>query len=61
MSDRILDPGIVAILIPIIAIIMFGTLAIVKAVVHHRERMAKIGMGIDPDARPTEDSGRGRR
>jgi hypothetical protein len=29
--------------------VMGGTYAIVKAVIKHRERMAKIGMGIDPD------------
>jgi len=37
-----------------IAVIM-GTLAsIVKIVVRHRERMAKIEQGIDPDADPPE-------
>jgi hypothetical protein len=61
MTEQILNPAIVGMLIPITAIVMFGTLAIVKSVIHHRERMAKIGMGIDPDARPTEDSGRARR
>jgi hypothetical protein len=38
------------VLIPLAAICMFSTAAIVKAVIRHRERMAKIGMGIDPDA-----------
>jgi hypothetical protein len=54
MTERLLDPAIFGMLIPITAIVMFGTLAIVKAVIHHRERMAKIGMGIDPDAQPAD-------
>ncbi len=46
----VIDPGIIALFIPIIAII-FGSIAgILKMVIKHRERMAKIGMGMDPDA-----------
>jgi hypothetical protein len=45
-----IDPGIIALFIPILAIV-FGSIAgIMKMVFMHRERMAKIGMGIDPDA-----------
>lgn len=36
------------VLIPIAAFAM--VVIIVKSVIKHRERMAKIGMGIDPDA-----------
>jgi hypothetical protein len=34
---------------------------IVSAVIKHRERMAKIGMGIDPDAPRQDDSTASRR
>jgi hypothetical protein len=40
----------VALLIPIAAIVCGSIKGIVKIVIQHRERMAKIGMGIDPDA-----------
>jgi hypothetical protein len=61
MSERLLDPGFVAILIPISAIIMGGLIVIAKVIIQHRERMAKIGMGMDPDARPADDRDRARR
>jgi hypothetical protein len=38
------------------AAVMAGSYGIVHAVIRHRERMAKIGMGIDPDA-PTSSAG----
>ena len=50
-----LDPAIVWVSIPVVAIIVFGTIVIVKSVIQHRERMAKIGMGIDPDDRPISE------
>jgi hypothetical protein len=37
-------------LIPITAIVIGGVLAIVKMILHHQERIAKIERGIDPDA-----------
>jgi hypothetical protein len=55
-SRFILDPGIIALLIPITALVFGFATVIVKSVIRHRERMAKIGMGIDPDA-PTVESG----
>jgi hypothetical protein len=45
-------PDILGILIPISAIIMGGLIIITKMVLRHRERIAKIEMGIDPDAPP---------
>jgi hypothetical protein len=48
------------VLIPLAAIMMGSAAAIAKSVMNHRERMAKIGMGIDPDAPPTDDSTRPR-
>ncbi len=49
-SPVVLDPGVFALLIPISAIVFGSLTVIVKSVITHRERMAKIGMGIDPDA-----------
>jgi hypothetical protein len=44
------DAGIIALCIPVVAIIFGSITMIVRSVIKHRERMAKIGMGIDPDA-----------
>ncbi len=49
------------VLIPLAAITIGGVGAIMKMVMNHRERMAKIGMGIDPDAPPEDDSTASRR
>ncbi len=46
----VIDPGVFALLIPIAAIVFGSLTVIVKSIIKHRERMAKIGMGIDPDA-----------
>ena len=52
------DEGI-WVLIPLAAIVM--VIVIVKSVIKHRERMAKIGMGIDPDFDPAESQASARR
>ena len=49
---RLTSPETLFLLIPIVAIIMVGLVAITKLVLRHRERIAKIEMGIDPDAPP---------
>jgi hypothetical protein len=46
--DRILHLG--PFLIPIVAIIVGGAIAIVAMTHAHQERIAKIERGIDPDA-----------
>ena len=46
--DRIVGLG--PFLIPIVAIIVGGVIAIVAMVHSHQERLAKIERGIDPDA-----------
>ena len=46
--DRILHLG--PFLVPIIAIIVGGAIAIVAMTHAHQERIAKIERGIDPDA-----------
>ncbi len=49
-SPIVLDAGTIALLIPITAIVFGCTAGMVNSIIKHRERMAKIGMGIDPDA-----------
>jgi hypothetical protein len=46
--DRIISLG--PFLIPIVAVIVGGVIAIVGMVHRHEERIAKIERGIDPDA-----------
>ena len=58
----VMRPEIIFLLIPIVAIIMGGLIGITKLVLRHRERIAKIEMGIDPDAPlPTKDDGQNNR
>ena len=37
-------------LVPIVAIVMWGGIEVVKMILKHQERIAKIERGIDPDA-----------
>jgi hypothetical protein len=53
------DAETVWVLIPLAGIV--GAVVIVKSVIRHRERMAKIGMGIDPDLDPAESQASARR
>jgi len=39
-------------LVPIVAIIVGGAIAVTAMVIRHQERIAKIERGIDPDASP---------
>jgi hypothetical protein len=39
-------------LVPIVAIIVGGAIAITTMILRHQERIAKIERGIDPDASP---------
>jgi len=48
--DRLLNPAILGLLVPIVAIIMGVAYAITRAVLHHRERLAMIQKGINPDS-----------
>ena len=47
--EQLLNPGIVWIFIPLAGIALGGVIALSAMFIKHRERMAKIGMGIDPD------------
>jgi hypothetical protein len=48
LVDRVVGLG--PLLIPIVAVIVGGAIAIVAMVHNHNERIAKIERGIDPDA-----------
>ncbi len=54
-SVRVLDPAILPFVVAIVAIVVFGTVRIVKAIIRHRERLAMIDMGIHPDYPPLEE------
>ena len=60
--SRFLEPDVLVFLIPISAIVMGtlvgGVVAVTKLVIRHRERMAMIAQGMNPDARraPAGDS-----
>jgi hypothetical protein len=47
-----LRPDVLVFCIPIAAILGGIAFAMTKAIIAHRERMAKIQQGIDPDERP---------
>jgi hypothetical protein len=49
---RILELG--PLLIPIIAILVGGAIAITTMILKHQERIAKIERGIDPDGPPQQ-------
>lgn len=48
--EQLLNPGVVWVLVPLAAIALGGVISLSAMIIKHRERMAKIGMGIDPDA-----------
>jgi hypothetical protein len=41
-------------LVPIAAIVVAGAVQVVKMILRHQERIAKIERGIDPDASPQQ-------
>jgi hypothetical protein len=45
-----LRPELLGIFIPIVAILIGGAIAITSMVIKHRERIAMIEQGMDPDA-----------
>jgi hypothetical protein len=47
--EKLLNPEVVWVFIPLAAIALGGILALAKLIIRHRERMARIGMGMDPD------------
>jgi hypothetical protein len=51
--QQILQPEIVWVLIPLAVILLVGVLKVTHSIIQHRERMARIGMGIDLDDHPS--------
>jgi hypothetical protein len=52
---RLLQPEILPFIVAIVMSIVAGAVFIVRIIARHRERMALIGMGIDPDKK-SDDS-----
>jgi hypothetical protein len=50
LVDSIVSLG--GLLVPIVAIIVGGAIAVTTMILRHQERIAKIERGIDPDAGP---------
>ncbi len=48
--QTLLTPERLAILIPIVGVLVGGAIAITSMVIKHRERLAMIEQGMDPDA-----------
>jgi hypothetical protein len=48
--ESILSLG--GLLVPIVALIVGGAIAIISMILRHQERIAKIERGMDPDAPP---------
>ena len=48
------NPAALALMIPIVAILVGGISEIVKRIFRHRERMAMIERGMNPDDKPAE-------
>jgi hypothetical protein len=46
--------GLGGLLVPIVAIVVGGVIAVVTMILKHQERIAKIERGIDPDAGPQQ-------
>ncbi len=49
--ERFLDPGFLGVMIPILGVVGVFTSLIFRRLVKHRERMAMIEQGLDPDER----------
>jgi hypothetical protein len=58
--DRILQPAVLPFVVAVVAIVCGCTVgaitAVTRLIIAHRERMAKIERGIDPD-RPAKENG----
>ena len=54
--ERILQPEILGVMIPILAIVVGGAVFLSRAWITHRERMAMIAIGLHPDYPPHEEA-----
>jgi hypothetical protein len=48
--DKFSNPAIFGMLIPIVAILAWAAITITKMIINHRERLAMIERGRNPDA-----------
>jgi hypothetical protein len=46
---KLLNPAILGILVPIVAIIAWAAVAMTKMIINHRERLARIERGRNPE------------
>ncbi len=51
LIDKLLNPDVLPLLIPILAIVGGTVVAIVTIIVRHRERLARINRGMDPSGK----------
>lgn len=56
--NRLLQPDLIWVVIPVAAIIVGGVTAILAQIHKHRERQAMIEQGIHPDYPPDDQPGR---
>jgi hypothetical protein len=54
--NRILSPDLIWIIIPVTAILIGGTLAVLQQIHRHQERKAMIDQGIHPDYPPDDEA-----
>lgn len=55
LLQMLLNPAVLALLIPITAILTVGAIVIVRLWARHQERMAMIEAGMHPDEPPPPD------
>ena len=60
LEARLLDPDVLALMIPMVVVITIGAVIITKMIIRHRERMALIESGLHPDAPGDDSAHRGR-
>lgn len=56
LANRFLQPEIMVFMIPIVAIIVGGVISAIGMMNKHRERIAMIQAGFDPDAYKREEA-----
>ena len=52
LVHNILEPRVLSFIVPIVAILVWGGISITKAMIRHRERIAMIERGVNPDNPP---------
>ncbi len=52
--ERVLRPEIIWVIVPVIALCVWGVLSLMGNVHRHRERMAMIQQGMHPDESPAK-------